>query len=112
MKMSARDLENLRLAADADAVDHMQEFFEESSRAEEIPLDNFCVMGGAPDPDDTPEVQVLDARLDDTHCSGMLTAYFNEVVYGGGCPDMPTTKPRQGDVAFNVSLNDGTVTFD
>lgn len=110
MKMSGRDVEKLRLAADA--VDHMQEFFEESSRADEIPLDNFCVMGGAPDPDDTPEIQVLDARLDGTCCSGMLTAYFDEVVYGGGCPDMPTIKPRQGDVAFKVSLDDGAVTFD
>lgn len=112
MKMSAPDLQNLRLAADADAMDRMQEFFEESHRADEIPLDSFCVMGGAPDPDDTPEIQVLDARFDGSHCSGILTAYFREVVYGSGCPDMPTTKPRQGDVAFKVCLDDGTVTFD
>lgn len=112
MKMNARDLANLRSAGDAEAADHMQEFFDESSRASDVPLDIFCVMGGAPDPDDTPEIQILEAQLNATHCSGILTAYFNEVVYGGGCPDMPTVKPRQGDVAFKVSLDDGTVTFD
>ena len=42
----------------------------------------------------------------------MLTAYFDEVVYGGVCPDMPTYKHRQGDVAFKVCLNVGTVTFE
>lgn len=109
MKMNANELDALR--SEQDPADVMQEFFDDSSRADEVPLDNFCVMGGASDPEDSPEIQVLNAQLNAEHCSGVLTAYFNEVVYGGGCPDMPTIKPRQGDVSFKVCLEDGTVTF-
>lgn len=67
MKMSAPDLQSLRIADDADAIERMREFFEESHRVDEVPLDNFCVMGGAPDPDGTLEIQVLDARFEGTH---------------------------------------------
>lgn len=110
MKFSARELERLR--SSKEVADEMQEFFDESSNACDLPLDGFCEMGGSSDPEDTPEIQVLDAQLDANYCTGTLTAYFNEVVYGGGCPDMPTVKPRLGDVAFKVRLHDGTVTFD
>jgi hypothetical protein len=90
----------------------MQEFFDDSRHADSVPLDEFCAMGGAPDPDDSPEIHVNGAEVAGKYCTGTLTAYFNEVVYGGGCPDMPTVKPRQGDVSFTVVLDDGTVQFE
>lgn len=110
MKLKNHELNALRVAEYP--IEVMSEFFDDSSRADVVPLDSFCVMGGAPDSEESPEISVLSAEREATHCTGVLTAYFNEVVYGGGCPDMPTVKPRQGDVSFKVCLEDGTVTFD
>lgn len=110
IKLKRSELEALLAAEDPAEV--MQEFFDDSTHADDVPLDSFCVMGGAPDSENSPEIQVLNAQLVAEHCSGVLTAYFDEVVYGGGCPDMPTVKPRQGDVSFKVYLEDGTITFD
>lgn len=110
MKLKHSELEALRAAKDPG--DLIQDVFDDSRNADKVPLDGFCIMGGAPDPDDSPEIHVNGAESDSRHCSGILTAYFNEVVYGGGCPDMPTVKPRQGDVSFKVCLADGIVTFD
>jgi hypothetical protein len=110
MKLNRNELSRLR--TEADPADVMQEFFDNSINADQIPMDSFCVMGGAPDHEDSADVQVLDCETSGDECKGELTVFFNEVVYGGGCPDMPTRKPRQGDVSFKVCLEDGTVTFD
>lgn len=110
MQLKPHELNTLRVAQDPGEV--MQEFFDDSTNADGVPLDSFCVMGGAPDHEDSAEIQVLDAQISDDECTGELTAYFNEVVYGGGCPDMPTIKPRQGDVSFKVCLVSGNISFD
>lgn len=100
------------LLAGQDPADVMQEFFDDTTRADGVPLDDFCVMGGAPDPEDSPEIQIIGAQIEAQICTGVMTAFFKEVVYGGGCPDMPTVKHRQGDVSFKVNLNDGSITFE
>lgn len=108
MQLKQNQLEALRAAKDP--VEVMQECFEISP--DDIPLDSFCTRGGAPDSENYPEIEVVNAQLDAQYCTGMLTAYFDEVIYGSGCPDMPSSKPRQGDVTFKVCLEDGTVSFD
>lgn len=110
--MQLKQSELAALRTSKEPIEVMQDFFDNSSNANDVPMDSFCVMGGAPDHEDNAEVQVLSCEFNGEECTGELTAYFNEVVYGGGCPDMPTVKPRQGDVSFRVCLEDGTVTFD
>jgi len=109
MQLKRPEIDRLRTAQDP--ADVIQEFFDESTNADKVPLDSFCTMGGAPDPEDTPDIEVVDAKVTGNECTGELTADFNEVVYGGGCPDMPTVRRRQGDLCFKICLASGTVTF-
>jgi hypothetical protein len=110
MYVTEKRLVELRTAREPREV--IQNFFEDnSSHAESIPLDQFCSMGGAPDPNETPEISVISIECDEIQCTGTLTAYFDEVIYGSGCPDMPTNKARTADVAFKVWLEDGMIDY-
>jgi hypothetical protein len=99
----------------ADAGDAAQAFFEDFSSLETdaFPLDNFCKIGGSPDEDGAPEIAIIEADFlaASSKLTGSFTAYFDEKVYGGGCPDMPTIKSRQGDISFDIDLLSGKIEY-
>jgi hypothetical protein len=74
-------------------------------------LGHLCQIGGWPDEEIQPEYRVLSVNIGPSECQVTVTAFFDEKVYGGGCPDMPTRVSREGNAEFVVSLMDGAVSW-
>lgn len=91
--------------------DAIQEYLDDLTEANDIPLGRFCRSGGEPDEDENPDFQVNEASISGAKCSGNFTVMFREKWYGGGCPDMPSFKQRQGDIKFCVDLTNGNIEF-
>lgn len=70
-------------------------------------LQCLCEIGGSPDEDAEPEYSVKSAQVSDSSVSVSCDVFFDEKVFGGGCPDMPTIEPRSGTVKYVIDLASG-----
>jgi len=107
-KIEAKFLERIRATEDAggDVGDVVQEFLDENIELMDFVgfLSHLCEMGGSPDEDGDVQARVTDCVRADGKYSVTIEAFFDEKVYGGGCPDMPTISPRTGDASLRSPL--------
>lgn len=72
-------------------------------------LAGLCEMGGWPDEESDPEYSITDAIITGDVVVFTCEVFFDEKVYGGGCPDMPTIEHRSGEVRYELDLKTGTL---
>lgn len=109
MAWQTKHLDAIRLGAD-DLEQLVQDGLSEYGDEDYIDnLSDLCEIGGCPDEDKDPEFTVTGARLEGNIVTFSCEVYFDEKVYGGGCPDMPTIKSRHGTKEYVLNLNNGTL---
>ena len=72
-------------------------------------LAGLCEIGGCPDEDCDPQYSVTAANITGDLVIFTCEVFFDEKVYGGGCPDMPTIESRSGEVRYEFDLETGTL---
>jgi hypothetical protein len=108
MKLDAEWLTRLNSGEDADQV--MHEYLEDQGPGDYVTyLQHLCEMAGWPDENTDPQFTVESAIISGNECHVLVEAYFDEKVFGGGCPDMPTIEPRSAEAEFWVDLKTGDV---
>ena len=103
MKIDAQFADRIVEGEDLDTV--LQEILD---GGDEDYLDNLlplCKIGGWPNKEEDPCIEgISEAVLNGTTVTFKAEVYFDEKVYGGGCPDMPTIEARTGEVRYKIDL--------
>ncbi|PTR32483.1 hypothetical protein C8J98_10536 [Luteibacter sp. OK325] len=114
-KIETNFLERIKATDDAggDVGDVVQEFLDEHIESMDYVdfLSHLCEMGGSPDENGDVQVRVTDCVGADDKYHVLVEVFFDEKVYGGGCPDMPTIAPRTGEAEFTFAVDTGVISW-
>jgi hypothetical protein len=95
-------------SGDEDLVEILQEYLDEEGDRDYIDrLGGLCEMGGYPDENTYPQYSVKSAECVEGKVVFLCDVFFDEKVFGGGCPDMPTIEARSGVVTYELNLGAG-----